>query len=124
MVSKPSTLLALLLCIQLTTVQAQATKLSLPPHEMITTANASKVIELTSFQHKGEATSVAFSPDGTQLLSGGGLPILWDIQSGKQVRIFQSQSGSNPSEVGFSPDGQLVTATGKYSSEDSEGALG
>ncbi len=124
MAMRRSALLALLLCIQLTIVDAQVTKPPLPPHDVITTENASKVTELTSFQHEGEAMSVAFSPDGTQLLSGGGLPILWDIQSGKKIRTFQTSNYSNPSEVGFSPDGQLVTATGKYSSEDSEGAVG
>ena len=69
--------------------------------------------------HEGEVTSVAFSPDGTILASGGsegfdGTVKLWDVA--KRELITTLQTGDVASVV-FSPDGSLL-ATGGGSLEE------
>ncbi|MCI0464031.1 MAG: WD40 repeat domain-containing protein [Gemmataceae bacterium] len=63
--------------------------------------------------------SVAFSPDGKTLASGGvyGSLLLWDVQSGKRraaPQLFnpeEGEEGLNPAwSVAFSPDGNLLAA--------------
>lgn len=59
---------------------------------------------------EGLFISVAFSPDGRLMVSGGhdpGIVILWDVASRKQVRQFEGQTGDIDSIV-FSPDGRRV----------------
>ncbi len=53
--------------------------------------------------------SVAISPDGQAALSGSadGLVILWDINTGAEVRRFEGHARSVES-VAFSPDGQHI----------------
>jgi WD40 repeat protein len=41
--------------------------------------------ELDLFSHQGWVNSLAFSPDGKQLLSAGKGVILWDAASGEQI---------------------------------------
>ena len=55
--------------------------------------------------------AVAFSPDGTQLATGGldGKLILWDPATGRQLRTINS-GGGWVSSVAFSPDGKTVAA--------------
>jgi WD40 repeat protein len=59
--------------------------------------------------HNKTVNAVAFSPDGSQVLTGSsdGTAILWDTVSGRQVETFQ---GSNKAvyAAAFSPDGKLV----------------
>ncbi len=63
--------------------------------------------------HKGGVNSVAFSPDGRRVLSGGGGgffgPILrlWDVETGRLVRTFKGH-GVPVYSVAFSPDGRRV----------------
>jgi WD40 repeat protein len=47
------------------------------------------------FGHSSSVNSVAFSPDGKQILSGsGGATIkLWDVASRQEIRSFQGHSG-------------------------------
>ena len=56
--------------------------------------------------------SVAFSPDGAQVLTGSGYTArLWDAVSGKEIRVVARliDSGLNHGlEVAFSPDGKLL----------------
>jgi WD40 repeat protein len=52
--------------------------------------------------------SVAFSRDGTRVLSGSGSPPLlqlWDVPSGQMLRSFKGHGGTNVFSVAFSPDG-------------------
>lgn len=67
---------------------------------------------------------VAFSPDGTSLLSGsGGILKLWEAQSGRLIRTFEGRSNS-VSSVAFSPDGARVLAASDGTVKLWEGASG
>ena len=56
----------------------------------------------------GHATAVAFSPDGKLVLAGSWRSLrLWDVKSGKEVRVLQQHPGS-ASSIAFAPDGKFV----------------
>jgi len=63
-----------------------------------------------SSSQAGFVTSVAFSPNGQILASGGNtnLGILWDVESGAELRTL----GENDSfsSVAFSPDGKILAS--------------
>jgi neurobeachin-like protein/WD40 domain-containing protein len=61
--------------------------------------------------HDGPVRTVAYSPDGKFLLSGGDDQTLelWDASSGKELRMFTGHSGAVTS-VAFSPDGRLAVS--------------
>jgi len=73
---------------------------------------------LTLKGHTEQITSVAFSPDGKRLVSGGGYSqdhtkagevIVWDAQNGQEVFVFKRHS-SRVGCVAFSPDGKRVAS--------------
>ena len=61
--------------------------------------------------HKGRVYSVAVSPDGKRLLSGGDTrPILWDADTGKELRRLQGHEALI-TDVAFFPDGRRAAST-------------
>jgi WD40 repeat protein/S1-C subfamily serine protease len=61
--------------------------------------------------HKGRVLSVAASPDGRSVLTGGDLSVmLWDAKSGKLIRRFDGHTGLI-SRVSFLPDGKRIVSS-------------
>jgi WD40 repeat protein len=58
----------------------------------------------------GGFVCLAFTPDGKRFLSGGyGNPLkLWDLASGKTLRVFDCPKGANVWAIALSPDGRSV----------------
>ncbi|MGO9919624.1 MAG: protein kinase domain-containing protein [Isosphaeraceae bacterium] len=61
--------------------------------------------------HRIEVTSVAFSPDGKRLASGGfdGTVKVWDAATGQEIRTLKGHIGQITS-VAFTPDGQRLAS--------------
>jgi WD40 repeat protein len=66
--------------------------------------------------HTNVVNCLAFSPDGTRLISGGGLgddsAIIWDVEAHKPLHRLQGHK-AEINGVAFTPDGQRVV-TGSY----------
>ena len=62
--------------------------------------------------HSGEVMSVAFSPDGHLLASGGweGAVILWDVPTGQKLHELVSSDFGPVSALAFSPDGRFLAS--------------
>jgi WD40 repeat protein/serine/threonine protein kinase len=76
--------------------------------------------------HSDSVNALAFSPDGTRIVSGGGRPythpvaqdraelILWNTMTGREIVRFAGLKGSVHS-VAFSPDGaRIASGSGSY----------
>ena len=73
--------------------------------------------EVRSFEgHGGPVTSVAFSPDGTQALSGSADRTLklWDVATGQEARTFTGHRDGVMTAV-FSHDGRFIASGGNDS---------
>ena len=68
-----------------------------------------KEIRRFDHRHTNGVRSVAFSPDGKQVLTGSSddTALLWDTASGKEIRSFEGHAAGIAS-VAFSPDGKHI----------------
>ena len=65
-----------------------------------------------SLKSDGSVNSVAFSPDGKMLASGGsdGMIIVWDTERWEKLKSLQHKGSIN--SVAFSPDGKMLAGGG------------
>jgi len=63
---------------------------------------------------KGNVTTIAFSPDGKTLASGGWDETirLWNVATGKQLRRLDGHADGMVATVTFSPDGRFLASRG------------
>jgi WD40 repeat protein/uncharacterized protein YraI len=78
----------------------------------ITASNAAQITQIKTLQgHIEQAFSVAFSPDGALLASGGGSADrtvrLWDTHTGESVRVIDAHQHL-VWHIAFSPDGKTM----------------
>ena len=73
---------------------------------------------------RAPVTSVAFSPDGTRLVSGSDDKTVkhWDVSSGQLIRTLEGHSDRVKS-VAFSPDGSRVLSGGNRTATSGFGTL-
>jgi len=67
------------------------------------------------FSFEDHSDSIAFSPDGKTLVSGGGaddIVTIWDAATGRPLRFFEGDSSCAGSAVAFSPDGGVIASGG------------
>ena len=64
--------------------------------------------------HTSNVSGIAFSPDGERLASVDlhGNAILWNLNSGAPAAVFRTDGKSPIAAVDFSPDGELLSASG------------
>lgn len=70
------------------------------------------VTQPITYEYESSINSVAFSPDGQRVISGGrgGIVYIWDLESNEDVVQLTGHIGSILS-VSFSPDGTRVLSS-------------
>jgi WD40 repeat protein len=90
-----------------------------PTEPLLASASRGDFINLWNWQTRQSAGrlrgsrafhSVAFSPDGRRLVSGGnqGILILWDVSTEQEIARFGTGVSSILNSVQFSPDGNMI----------------
>lgn len=76
-------------------------------------ANETKPSLVIDDAHADAVTALAFSPDGSALVSGGrdGVLKLWDAKTGAALRSFNVRAGAI-NAIAFSPDGKTIVSGG------------
>ena len=80
---------------------------------MVTVWNATTGKEtLTLKGHTSLVSSVSFSADGRQIVSGDndGTAKVWDTATGKETLTFKGHAGASLDSVAFSPDGRQIVS--------------
>src|SRR5262249_61774266 len=73
-------------------------------------------------QNRGIGLTVAFSPDGRRLVTGGeGNTVkIWDVKTGRELKILRGHTGEIYA-VAISPDGRWVASGGEDSTVEGWG---
>jgi len=80
-------------------------------HSLLFTVSAQKPELIIPIGHTADILTCCYSPDGNYILSGGcdNIMILWEISSGKQIRVFSGHSNFITYAC-FSPDGKQIVS--------------
>ena len=71
------------------------------PRELVAVLGDSRWVH-----YPGSIVGIAFSPDGTRVISYGNRVIVWDVSTGRAVRHFGNFSSARPiRDAAFTPDG-------------------
>ncbi len=76
-----------------------------------------RIKNITSESPNHLIRTLAYSPDGKYIASGGyeGVVRLWDSATGAQIKVFDNQPNKFISSIVFSPDGKyMASGCGKY----------
>ena len=106
----------------------QTVKFSPVNHALIASAGDTNTIKLWDLQndtvstlrgHTGQINSIAFSPDGQMLASGGDdwTFRLWEVRTQQNIATLEhitDQTRFQVKEVAFSHDGQLLATAGRH----------
>jgi len=78
------------------------------------TPRAREILAPRTKQGRPPFTAIAYSPDGTRLLTGHLTPFigLWDAESGKLVQQLAGSDDEATGAVAFSPDGKVLATAG------------
>jgi WD40 repeat protein len=81
------------------------------PGEVAIPADAHRLDDILQSGHSSSISSLAFSPNGKWLASGGldRSIILWNLSTGEQTRKWTSQN-SNVTQLVFSPDSKILVS--------------
>jgi WD40 repeat protein len=87
---------------------------SYPPGQPDPDTQIAKVDPEQAHRRQRPINSIAFSPDGKQMLTGSedGFVQVWDRASGKVLQTFRAGGGvANLTKIAFSPDGKLAVSS-------------
>jgi WD40 repeat protein/serine/threonine protein kinase len=73
-------------------------------------------LRIPGARHRGQGLTLAFSPDGRRLVTGGERHTakIWDVETGKELKTLEGHGGDIHA-VAFSPNGLWVAAGGEGS---------